>query len=443
MAKTDADLATEAAQRADAAVNAPRDPRATRSSIKSAASAARAAIPQGAGRLNEPVIADAGTGIVPQPGAGRHEGERAPGTPAGPTEVPVTIADDDEYDEIQRQLAAGGEAPPREGQPPEPVPEQEPEPAPAAAPGAEPPAEGQGAEEWPVVAIPARNAGQPPIEAEVEDPELAADIQRLARGFIRRETLHRAMAQVEAQKEDLAQFEDALRVDPVNLIMEKAHPTTKVDMALALLSDPAVFNKVIETFGGLEEPEQIKAVALKIENQRLSRRSETLAELDRRSQIRTQGREIDQAIQRIIPDDLDEPTATALYKDLRRDVTDYIIENKLRRLPIEQVPDVVAGRLALYGLSADEAAERLQDTTIPPLPVAARGVGRQAPPRNGRPAPARTGERVVAQADARRRAGAVPGGGAGVPAQSGWVLPKKQGVKGRIAAIREMLGGGK
>src|SRR2546421_612333 len=359
MAKTDADLATEAAQRADAAVNAPRDPRATRSSIKSAASAARAAIPQGAGRLNEPVIADAGTGIVPQPGAGRHEGERAPGTPAGPTEVPVTIADDDEYDEIQRQLAAGGEAPPREGQPPEPVPEQEPEPAPAAAPGAEPPAEGQGAEEWPVVAIPARNAGQPPIEAEDEDPE------------------------------------------------------------------------------------QIKAGALKIETQRLSRRSETLAELDRRSQIRTQGREIDQAIQRIIPDDLDEPTATALYKDLRRDVTDYIIENKLRRLPIEQVPDVVAGRLALYGLSADEAAERLQDTTIPPLPVAARGVGRQAPPRNGRPAPARTGERVVAQADARRRAGAVPGGGAGVPAQSGWVLPKKQGVKGRIAAIREMLGGGK
>jgi hypothetical protein len=444
MAKTDAELATEAAARADAAANQPRDPRTVRSSIRAAAAAARAAIPEGAGRLNEPVIADAGTGVVPQPGAGHHEGERAPAPASGqPSEVKVTIVNDEEYDALEAQQR--GERPPgaRSAEGEEPTPGAEAGAAEGArtAEGEAPPAGEAGAEEWPTVAIPARNAGQPPVEVEVEDPELAADIMRMARGYARTQEFHRAMTEVEARQEELAQFEDALRIDPVNLIMDKANPNTKVDLALALMSDPAVFNKVVETFGGLDGPE-LQNIAIRLENQRLTRASTVIQQLRDRSQTRVQGREIDAAIQRMIPDDMDARAAGLLYNDLRRDATAHIMDNGLKRLPIEQLPEILAERLALYGVTVEEAADRLQDTETPLLPVTARTAGREAAPaRNGGRQPARTGERLVAQAAARARAGAVPGGGAGVPAQAGWALPQRQGVKGRIASLREILAG--
>src|SRR5439155_794446 len=147
-----------------------------------------------------------------------------------------------------------------------------------------------------------------------------------------------------------------------------------------------------------------------------------------------QGRLVRQAIARIVPDDMDEQQATLFQKDLERDVTDYILTNRVRNLRVEQLPDILERRLALYGITVDAAAERMQDTGDLPLPVGARTARRQpaAPVRGAPRPPARTGEQLAARVEARRRAGAVPGGGAGIPA-AGIALPRKQGIKARIA----------
>jgi hypothetical protein len=278
---------------------------------------------------------------------------------------------------------------------------------------------------------------------DVEDPELASEITRLARGYARHAELATVQEDIDQAHEEMAQLEDALQVDPVNYVIEHARPQLLVDLARALLAQPAVFNAVVDEFGGLEG-EALQHKTLQIENERLRRRSQSARELIERSNMRVQGRQIDRALNIIVPDDLDQATAVQLYKDIRRDVAEYITANGGKTPKAEDLPDILQRRLSMYGITADYAAERLADAgELRPLPVRARGTrtnGTEAPARGARGQPSRSAEDVVRQADRRRAAAAIPGGGAGVPAQAGWALPKKQGVKSRIAALREMIG---
>lgn len=451
--KTDAQLATEAAQRANAAANEPRDPRTVRSSIKAAAAAARAAIPAGAGKLNEPAIADAGTGVaVPRTGAAPDSG--GAGTPApapGTQEQPVLLVDDDEFDELQQQ-AEGGEQPAGEGETATAVAEEGEGAAPAEGEGeagaeGEGTAEGEGEAEgeWITVELPGRRPGDAPTVVDVEDPELAAEIARLNRMGIRREQLAIAMEDVNRAREEMAQLEDALTVDPANYLVNHVRRDVQVETTLALLAQPGVYDAVNQRLAGLEGDE-LRHALLQTENDRLSRQSRSTQELGERSRSRVFGREIDGALQQIVPDEMDARTSEQLYKDLRRDVAEYISTHGAQRLQVRDLPGILEWRLQQYGITPDFAAERLEDAGLPPLPVrarAARANGNGAPARTQRQ-PARTGESVVAQADRRRAAAAVPGGGAGVPAQGAWVVPKKGlGIKGMVNTLREIAGLGK
>jgi hypothetical protein len=447
--KTDQQLATEAAARAGAAVNEQRDPTKVRSSIRAAAAAARAAIPAGAGRLDEPTIADAGSAVVPRTGAAPDSGAApAPGT----KEVPVVMVDDKEYEQLEKQQREGGKAPAEgegegEKKPPatEAAREGEGEGEAGPAEGEERPEGEESREGWTAVEIPALVPGEAARVIDIEDPELAGTIARLASGYARRQQLATIQEDVDQAREEMAQLEDALQVDPVNYVVEHVRPQIQIDLARALLAQPAVFDAVVAEFGGLEG-EALRQKALQIENDRLTRQSQAARELSERSRMRVQGRGVDRALQIIVPDDMDQATAVQLYKDMRRDVAEFIASNRGIPPKAEDLPDILGRRLAMYGITADYAAERLADTEqLRPLPIRARGArangdGNGAPARSAGRQPARTAERVVAQADRRRAAAAVPGGGAGVPAQAGWVLPRRQGVKGRIGALREILG---
>lgn len=447
--KTPEQLSTEAAARANEAANQPRDPRTVRSSIKAAAAQARAAIPAGAGKLNEPAIAEAGSAVVPRTGAAPDSGTPAAAAKPGTKEVPVVLVNDKEYDELEAGQREGGKPPAKgEGE----IEEEGREPAP----GTEAPRPGEGegegegkpegeAEEegWTPVEIPGRGPEAQPMVVDVEDPELAGEIARLARGYARHEQLAVIQDDIDQAREEMAQLEDALQVDPINYMAERVRPQLKIQMARTLLADQAVFDAIAAEFGGLEG-EALRHKMLEIENDRLTRRSQTVQELRERSNDRVQGRGVDRALQVIVPEEMDEGTAVQLYKDMRRDVAEFITANRGRTPRAEELPDLLERRLAMYGITADYAAERLADAgQLRPLPVRARGAradGNGGPARNARGQPARPAERAVAQADRRRAAAAIPGGGAGVPAQAGWALPAKQSVKGRIASIREMLG---
>lgn len=418
-------------------VDAPPDPRSVPSSSRAAIKAAQQAIRDGKipAKMNEPMIGTAGTGVVPGTGAGAHEGERAPVAP-GPAGT-VTLLEDNELPppaETPEEQAAreAAEAEARANETPEETAAREAAEAEAAAAGGE-------AQEWPTLTLPAVRDGAEPVEVEVEDQELAEQLQALARGAIRRDQLHKAMQDIEQTQEQLAAVEDAMRVDPVNFVLDHVAPQTQLDLARHLLAQPEIYAALQAEMAEVDDAGRAQK-ALELENARLKRHDTSSKEIERRSQIRAQGRQIRAAITRAIPEDMDEQLAGQLGRDLERDITEYIYTHRLPALRVEHIPAIIEGRLALYGVDPEEAAERVFDTGAAPLPVRARPAA-SAPARSETRPAARTGETLVAQAAARRRAGAVPGGGAGVPA-AGIQLPKRQSVKDRIAALRQAITGG-
>lgn len=407
--------------------------------VKGTAAAALEAIAQQGGttKLNEPVIGTPGTG-VPRTGAGPHEGERTAAAPAPKAdEIQVTLLEDEEIDgaleEIEGRLKgdATGEQPVTGGegeQPPEGASgAAEEEPAPGA--------EGQPAAGATLVVLPAVRDGQEPLHVEIENPEVAERLQAVARAGLRRQEFNRLQAELEQEREERAQFEDALQADPVALVLERMNPAKRLEMARALFYTPEIFKALSEEMQGLE-PAELENRSLTMRNQILARRGEVDRTLAQRSSYRQRGREIRGAITRLIPDELDAEEAKVLAVDLERDITDHIIRTKATNLRTEDIPTIVERRLALYGIDPETAASRLQDPDLAPLPLAARR-GATRPSTPARTAPARTGQDVVRQAERRRVAGAVPGGGAAIPAGSTVVLPKKQGIKGRIDAMRQ------
>lgn len=399
-----------------------------RSSVKEAARAARAQVAAGTlpRELQDPAFGTAGSGVIPSAGAGQHEGERL--------SPPQTVTFTDEV--AEPPTPPEGTAPPEPGTAPAPGEGGTPEP------GTEPLAEGEAPPEWPVLTIPALREGAEPLEVEIESEELAQHIRALSRAAIRREQLHAGMQDVAQAREELAQVEDALKVDPTNFLLERVHPSSRLDVARNLMTEPEIFRAIGEEFfSGLDE-QGVRQKQLELENARIRRQDTSLGEIGRRSEMRTQGAQIQDSLVRAIPEDMDAQRAALLQSDLERDVSQYIFAHRLRTLRPADIPPIIEARLELYGVDPAEASERMQDTGLRPLPVrartAARGDSPPAPARRTDRMPARTGEALAAQADARRRAGAVPGGGAGAPA-TGPQMPRKQTVSQRIASMRESL----
>lgn len=406
------------------------DPQDVRSSIKDVARAAREAVNSGAipRNMGEPAIGTAAG--VPRVGAAANAGDPAAApAPAGT----VTLLEDEEL-----PPAEGGEAPPpREGeQPPaeggEEAPPQE---------GEQPPAgEGDAGEEgeFITVELPPVREGQEAALFDVEDQETADRLRALARGALRRDELSRERQALEREREEGAQLSDVLELNPVGYIVDHiVDENRQIDVARHLMSLPHVYNAVMEEVGQLDA-EALETRRIKMENQRLTGQSNVTATLRERADSREQSRIVRGAIARAVPEEMSAGQADILRRDLLRDVTDYVHEHHVRSLRIDELVPILESRLALYGVDVGEATERMQDTTIVPL---TRG-GKQAPSAPARPPvgkPARTGEQLRAQAEARRRAGTVPGGGAGVPA-AGIVLPRKQRLKERFASLREMVG---
>ncbi|HYL22490.1 MAG TPA: hypothetical protein VEU74_12065 [Gemmatimonadales bacterium] len=416
------------------------EPEEVRSSVKTAAAAAQQAIREGKlpSKMGEPVI---GEGDRPRTGAGPNEGERAPAENIDH----VTLLEDEEVDRLARdaEREERGEEGREEGRAEEGRESDEERPSRAEegrqTEGTEDAREEGTEGEPPIVELPPMREGETePVRVQVDDEELASRIRALARGAIRRDQLHRAMQDVERGREEVAQVEDAIRSDPISFVAERLPEDRQLKLARWLMAQPHIYNTIAAEQEGLDEA-AIRVRAMEAENDRLRGRSAAIDQMRQRSEIRERGRQVRAAINRIIPENMDETEASLLYKDLERDVSDYIIQNRVTNLRVAELPAILERRLALHGITFEEAAERLEESGIPPLPPAARAArGNGTPARREPRQTARTGKDLAAQAEARRRAGAVPGGGAGVPA-TGVVLPKRQGVKGRIQWLKEQL----
>lgn len=356
--------------------------------------------------MKDPAIIDAATGVV-TPGAGEPEAVETAAAPAAEVTDGVT-------EPAEASTEGTGE--------------------PAAA---EEPSDADKA----LVVIPAFREGQEAIEIEMSDPDTAERVRAAVRGGLRRDQFHRAMQDVEQRDEELRQLEDEIGVDPVNFIFERIQNRDhRVALARQLVADPAVFEALKDELANWSgDDRERRAASSTLETDRLRKRDDWREEVDARGAARRAARDIRAAVDRMIPETMEDETAAMLKDDLLRDARDIQAQTR-RALRPADLPGILARRLKQYGVDPAVAARAITADDLPPIRSAS--ARRPAAPAARRPdeAAARsTGQQFVKAGEAKRRAAAVPGVGAGSPA-AGPRFPQGQSVKQRIGTLRKLLG---
>lgn len=396
-------------EKPDAAVDTLPPPAAPpkQTATQTAIAAAKEALEKGElkNELADPAIADTGTTV------------KTPPTKPEPTETPAPDAEPEAEEEAEAEQA----------------PETEPEGGESA------PAEDL------LVTLPAVRDGQEPLELEVGDKETAERLRAVTKGALRKDTFHRAMQDVEARSDEIRQAEDEIEIDPTNFVFGRLPEDSHVALARELLTQPKVFEALkgdLETWLQ-DEGAARESARLALKEQRTDRLGMSQAEVQARRDGRAAGREIRNAVTRMIPEEIEDGTATALFDDLMRDLRDHAIAHPDKLLRPADVGPILERRLRLYGVDVKSAIAAATATDTPPVPSRVpRSPTKPAAPAPQKPdeAAARAaGQKLVAQAKARKAGARVPGTGAGSPA-AGPALPPNQGIKARTAMLRERLG---
>jgi hypothetical protein len=254
---------------------------------------------------------------------------------------------------------------------------------------------------------------RPGVKLAVDDAETAAEL---------RNVVGAATAAEEMQARDLerVEFEYLLEHDRVGLFLQ-LRPEDRAVIAAIAQNDPEV-RAILDR--AEFDPTQLAVNAVK-------RWQATQAEARHVTAAKQQAQVAVRAVESMIPPDMPDERAELMRDDLLRDLADAVRRNRSQLPPLEKLPEVLAVRLGVYGVDLDSAAARL-----------AAGQARSF--RHGSAGPTAdeargTGARLKAASAARREAAAVPGAGAGArPAKM--ELPAKQGVRERIAALRQQFG---
>ncbi len=155
----------------------------------------------------------------------------------------------------------------------------------------------------------------------------------------------------------------------------------------------------------IRDPSQRRVKAAELRADRVERRQQIRDDLAERGRKREMARDIGLAINELVPPSMGPALADQFREDALGDVVRHIREHRLQELPVEKVPEILARRLDLYGIT----------------PVKEAG-GKAPAPRVVQAE--KTGERLKAQADRRRAASAT------APASTGHVPGQTKPPKG-------------
>ncbi len=294
------------------------------------------------------------------------------------------------------------------------------------------------------VELPTRNKGEEAVAIKVPDKETAEALRHLKNGFMRGEEVRAERRQVEADKAELAYFQELAQVDPVGLVLEQMDPAMHPTLVKHLLATPGVVEEVIsllQKWDGNEDARRADVAELRAE--RATQAGEIRQTLEVKARAREVGRYVGETVQKLaalVPQDLQ----PAFVDDALVEVQKHYTANKLRgKIPADQFPVVLATRLKVYGIDRARALAAVTDQPAsPPASNAARPTGQAAEElaatAKGRTA---TGQRLVEAAKVRREvAAAVPGAGAGVSTPR-IQPPAKQGIMERLNWARKNLTG--
>lgn len=367
----------------------------------------------------------------------------APATPAAAAPSAPAISADPIGEAIAAARAAAAAPPvaaieaPAAGAPVEGDPTAPGEPDPNAPPvEGEPPVDAEPPVEPIVVALPGRRPGDPDMEIEVSDPQVAERIQNALRSYERKADSTARYQAAERLRQEADEFLTMVQINPTQVVADRLSPERQAYLALQLLTSDQLWPALEPHVAGLlnddsGQTRRLIVAELRAEGLRLQQQAAQQIE-GQRAADRNAG-QVRRAIEAIVPPSLTGGQRDAWAQDALAAVAQYVEQHNLQSLHPMDLPMVLAGRLRAWNTDPQAAAAHLHATMT----------GRRNAP-SGEPAPSRpaapTGPQLVRAAAMRREAAAAaPAGGHAPPAQAPQ-MPATAKVEDAINFRRAQLG---
>lgn len=196
-----------------------------------------------------------------------------------------------------------------------------------------------------VVALPGRNAGEE-FEIEASDQETKEALNRLRKGYMRREALNAAMESVDADRQEIEEIDTALAVDPAGFLLERVDRGKRVQVARALLFDDEVWEELQEEILEAEDPERREVRRLKSEAERREAADASRTEIQKARATRKAVSAISQNIEDMVPAGMDPDRARRFQLAALSAAEDLTM--RVRRLDISR--EELVGELSREGL---------------------------------------------------------------------------------------------
>lgn len=274
-----------------------------------------------------------------------------------------------------------------------------------------------------VVKIPGRSAEDPDFDLEVGDQESFEALNRLTKGYARREQAEQIYEQAQQIRERAEDITYAAELDPADIITKAITQPADVDQLFRFLATRAgVLERCAEWIGKiLDEPETLTSAAAEADAERITRRDNVRGEIQVKmafdDNARVLLRTVNKSIESLAPATFTDDARALLKRDLRADmiavvqaqIGQYREENPRGPIPVDvrmldprRVPGLIQRRFALMGVALRAATDPAKTGTLPaggtppvgraPLTAAAltaartaRAAAASAPPGAGSP----------------------------------------------------------
>ena len=282
--------------------------------------------------------------------------------------------------------------------------------------------------------------GEEAIVLEAPDEETFNRLNRLQNEAVIGRQVRQERRGIQQVRQELADVEDMIAVDPTGFVLEHVPPTVRTEIAMQLLfAEPAageganVLDAIQERLrkGGaengladvLEDAQALRTLRAELERDRLKLRDTLRVRNEERKAMAANAERVAAEIDRLIPTNITGEKRELLFRDAVKDVKERCERLGINQIEPEDVQLLVSERFRRQGI---ELAGRNGD-----------GARVGAPGAPAAPAKGRTAAQFTQAREARRAAAAAAPPGAGAPAAKPRPeLPKT--TTERIALIRKI-----
>lgn len=198
------------------------------------------------------------------------------------------------------------------------------------------------------------------LEIEVEDDETRRALEEKIQKAERVEALEEERAEVEELREEAVaaqraaeEFEAEIADDPVGFMVERLPDERRQEIAVELLYDDAVLEAVDEKLSEWSRtPHKREVEAERRKRERIEERQEREQRREAEQARVSKAQEIVRTVKGMVPEDMSPDLAEKFVHDAVRDIQEHVRRAEIypSEFDVEQVPEIVEGRLELYGI---------------------------------------------------------------------------------------------